>query len=137
MPTDVVLGQKILFGSFWLFYLSIAMIKFSALFLYCRIFALVNKRFRIALMIAHIIVASWMVSFLATVIIYCRPADRLWESTVEGVCSDSYAWHLYSGSLDSALDILVLLLPTPLIWRLKLSRAKKLSGALAFFCGYL
>lgn len=136
-PTDVALGRKYLFGSYWIFYLSIALIKFSALFLYGRIFALVDSRYRMALLIAHFVVASWMMAFLATVVIYCRPKNRLWESAVEGSCSDSYTWHLYSSSIDLALDLLVLLLPMPMVWQLKLSTAKKLTGVLAFFCGYL
>jgi len=65
----------------------------------------------------------------------CRPIARGWDPTIEGSCAKRRYTFVFTASLNTASDVVLLLLPLPGIWRLKLddSRTKWMLRAVFLF----
>ena len=50
----------------------------------------------------------------------CQPRRRAWDPTVPGTCINLVVFALAGSALQIATDIAILLLPIPLVWKLKL-----------------
>ena len=114
-----------------LYGLNITAIKLSILFLYLRIFGSVDS-FRKA---AHAIIAICLLWFVAAItgnILYCRPVQRFWDSTVQGSCFDFATFFLIMELADMIIDAAIIGLPMKTILGLRLSLRKRL-GLLGIF----
>ncbi|KAI1747027.1 hypothetical protein F4782DRAFT_535808 [Xylaria castorea] len=66
----------------------------------------------------------------------CTPQAKVWDPTVQGgYCLDTKTVELTSSSINIVSDLVILLAPQHVIWRLQLSKAKKLGVALIFAVG--
>ena len=103
---------------------TIAMTKTSILLLYVRIFHNVAKFRRICHCLLGYIIAYAIASILAT-IFQCSPIKRTFNHKLPGTCINLTAFW-YANAISSILtDIVVLLLPMPLLKRLHLPRRQK------------
>ena len=66
----------------------------------------------------------------------CTPRQSLWNPTILGHCVDRHMFQLPSSIIDIVSDFTILLLPLPLIWRLKLATKKKLGVYAIFGLGF-
>ncbi|KAI0451240.1 hypothetical protein F5B21DRAFT_516863 [Xylaria acuta] len=67
----------------------------------------------------------------------CQPHNKIWDRTVQGTClNEGIIWTAYS-CLNLASDVIILILPQRVIWRLKLSKAKKIGISIVFAFGLL
>ncbi|TGJ83406.1 hypothetical protein E0Z10_g5365 [Xylaria hypoxylon] len=67
----------------------------------------------------------------------CQPHNKIWDKTVQGTClNEGIIWASYS-CLNFVSDIIILILPQKVIWRLKLSRTKKIGVSIVFAFGLL
>lgn len=110
---------------------SLAMIKFSILLFYARIFP--GRRFRQTLyLVGAVVLLSW-VSCQFAAIFACHPIQNFWLSAGPSEsCIDVQGLFIGQAIPNIATDIVLLVLPLPLIWRLQLPLAQKL-GLLAIF----
>lgn len=53
-----------------------------------------------------------------------------------GRCFDIPSWYLSSGVYDAVLDVAVLILPVPMVWKLQMKQGRKLLVLGLFVCGY-
>ncbi|QKX53795.1 uncharacterized protein TRUGW13939_00875 [Talaromyces rugulosus] len=60
----------------------------------------------------------------------CVPFERIWDKTVPGVCYNGRPLNMTLGSFNLVSDIFILILPQRIIWRLNMSREKKIGIAL-------
>jgi hypothetical protein len=67
----------------------------------------------------------------------CSPRERLWNIMIEGRCLDMPKVIIASGVVNFLSDVVILLLPQRIIWRLKVSTAKRISIAGVFAIGVL
>ncbi|KAI0017197.1 hypothetical protein F4780DRAFT_617541 [Xylariomycetidae sp. FL0641] len=67
----------------------------------------------------------------------CWPHNKIWDQTVQGHCLDTKASTFGSSIINLVSDIVILILPHSVIWRLKMSRAKKFGLASIFAAGIL
>ncbi|KAI0535409.1 hypothetical protein GGR58DRAFT_443285 [Xylaria digitata] len=66
----------------------------------------------------------------------CTPQNKVWDPTVQGgYCINFAAIELTTSSINVISDLVILLAPQHVIWRLQLSRTKKLGVALIFAVG--
>ncbi|KAK0125938.1 hypothetical protein ONS95_007562 [Cadophora gregata] len=83
----------------------------------------------------RIITAVW--SFIFVMLLYyiivtivkinvCNPIRAAWDPTVPGKCLNDYLLFSIDTSLSILTDLIVLLLPIPLVWSLKVTAKKKL-----------
>ncbi|KAI1123811.1 hypothetical protein F5Y10DRAFT_251096 [Nemania abortiva] len=77
--------------------------------------------------------------YLSTVIAICascKPYRRLWDKTIPGTCiANQEALDVSSGVGNLASDVIILLLPQRVIWKLHIKPQKKVGIAFIFFVG--
>ena len=113
----------------------VTLIKLSILHFYLMIFR--QKTFaRAVYAVMGLCVAFWIGAFFSTMF-FCNPVEKKWLSNVEGHCGDSNA--LYSGCAisDLIIDVVVILLPMPVLWSLQLPKAKKIALTFIFGLGFV
>ena len=133
---DLQKGSKVLWSLFWLYHIQLWLSKLSALAFYARIFGSGNKTFRLALWAVTGLICTWIVAVLVSLILQCNPPQQAWERTNRDACHDPYNWLLASGVSDLILDLIILLLPLPMIWRLRVKQSRKALIIGVFISGY-
>ncbi|GAW20837.1 hypothetical protein ANO14919_103490 [Xylariales sp. No.14919] len=114
----------------------ILLVKISALLLYARIFK-ASPVFRRALWIIGVFLTVWWVILTIVPWLFCHPLEKDIELSLPGVCDHPSAWYYTSAFINAIEDLVVLILPTPIIWKLQMTRKKKISISLVFFIGYV
>lgn len=110
-------------------------VKFSLLFFYIRIFSV--RSFRLSAYIVMGIVSCWAVSVVLETFLLCRPFRYNWEPTLKHTCGNRVASYIASGGLNLLTDIMVLSLPVPMVWALKIPRRNKIILLCLFGVGLL
>ncbi|KAK4038797.1 hypothetical protein C8A01DRAFT_17137 [Parachaetomium inaequale] len=112
---------------------SISTIKLSVMFFYLRVF--VNRGLRMATKAALIFVSLWSVGNILQVFLICRPFVKTYSLTAEGVCGDQVASFIAIGAFNIISDVIILTLPLPTVWSLKISTPAKLGLTGVFLVG--
>lgn len=77
--------------------------------------------------------ALFLFQFLA-----CRPLAHAWNPLIPGTCvPDKLIVHIISASINTASDLIIVILPQPVIWRLELSKKRKWGLSAVFLLGAL
>lgn len=121
-------------------------IKLSLLFQYCRLFPkdLHPKMFRLCVALIAI-VTTWGVSFLFLIIFACNPVDKSWHIAKEGTCimfgdfhpKNAYAAYASQTSSNMFLDTVILVVPIPLLYKLRVGKRQKIGLIGLFSAGTL
>ncbi|OJD16815.1 hypothetical protein AJ78_03058 [Emergomyces pasteurianus Ep9510] len=97
--------------------------KMSILLLYRRIF--VTRKFQIAVNIVFAFVFLYFIAALAANLLECRPVAKNFDMSISGSCINLTA-HWFANAISTASsDIVTLLLPMPVIHRLRLPSRQK------------
>lgn len=67
----------------------------------------------------------------------CIPAEKLWHPWVKGHCSSRRAADISTAWFNLFMDVSILLLPQSIIWKLQMTKARKIGIALIFSVGLL
>lgn len=65
----------------------------------------------------------------------CKPVKKYWNPWIEGRCIDDGKLSVFVASFNAASDILILILPQPLIWRLHMTLKRKIALSAVFLVG--
>ena len=117
-------------------YLNVMLTKVSVLLLFNRIFGH-TRAFRVAFRVTIILVIShW---FLCTlfVLLGCVPFEKNWDRSLSGSCIDWIMFSQLGGTANVFLDVLIFLLPLPLVWNLDLPLRQRLEAMVLFSLGSL
>ncbi|KAL8685611.1 MAG: hypothetical protein Q9224_005750, partial [Gallowayella concinna] len=121
-----------------LYCLGIGSIKLSILLLINRIFLAINRNVLFwltqALMWANSLFYG-IAFFLA--IFACRPRHKIWSPEVDGKCLNSMALYIVSATFNTVSDVLMLSIPTYMIWKLQMSTKRKMGISAIFGTGAL
>jgi len=128
--------RKFLIGLFTLqplYLCSVAFIKFSIIAFYRRIFRVQSTK-----MPAYIIVGItiiWLVGLLLAGILSCIPVHGFWDRSVKAKClpTSNYFWAIAIPNL--ATDIMLMIFPIPLVWRLRMPISQKIGLIFTFTLG--
>lgn len=113
----------------------ISLIKISALTLYARVFN--SKRsFRITLWALGALITIWWIVLLVVPWTFCHPARKTIDPLIKGTCREGSSWYLATALINALLDMVILILPMPLIWKLRINFRKKILVSVAFVFGY-
>ncbi|KXX79691.1 hypothetical protein MMYC01_202548 [Madurella mycetomatis] len=118
-----------------IYVVCISTVKLSVMVFYLRVF--VNKGLRLATKIALAFVCLWSVGNLLQVFLLCRPFARSYDPTIPGECGDQVASFIAIGSFNIITDIVILGLPLPTVWSLKMTTAAKLGLTGVFLVGLI
>ncbi|KKZ67578.1 hypothetical protein EMCG_06637 [[Emmonsia] crescens] len=107
--------------------------KMSILLLYRRIF--VTRKFQIAVNIVFTFVVLYFIAALLANLLECRPVAKNFDMTIPGTCLNLTA-HWFANAISTASsDIVTLLLPMPVIHRLRLPPRQKYGLMCVFALG--
>ena len=137
IPVENVHRQlKLLYVLYICYDLSVTLPKTSVLFFYMRIFGTQNKPFKYALWITHFLVLFWFLFSLLFAVFQCNPVRKQFEPDLPGHCvAITTLW--LSGAIPSVIvDFVLLVLPLPMLWRLKMKRSSRILIMAVFASGY-
>ena len=124
----------------FLYLLAVTVIKLSVLLFYKRIF-FVNSRFRVAVNIMCGLVLGWFITFFFATLLQTVPISGNWElagtGSTQGTSINRYAMYISAAVLEIALDIVTLVLPLFVIWRLQMHTTQKWQVSGIFLLGSL
>lgn len=111
--------------------------KASAVFFYARIFSLTNSGFKYALWLVHFMNVAWLLAILLSVTFMCDPVEKAWDTTLSGKCLNTGLLWLGSGVSSLIIDVIILLMPLPMLWKLQMKTIRRIQISGVFLCGYL
>ncbi|KAL8995930.1 MAG: hypothetical protein Q9169_004431 [Polycauliona sp. 2 TL-2023] len=117
---------------------AMALIKLSILLFYRRLFPRENTtaRWRIShLTLCIASVALAIISIFGTAF-QCTPVAYLWDLTIPGGhCMNFSAFARFTNIANMTTDILILVMPMPIVWSLHLDRQRKIAVSALFLLG--
>ncbi|KAI8955549.1 hypothetical protein F4801DRAFT_528177 [Xylaria longipes] len=137
---DVTVGDKVGF-SYWayiaglLYNSAIAPVKVAILTEWMRIFSPQPRN--AFFWFCHVVLWLNVVYYTGSIIVesmQCTPRQLIWDPTVKGTCLNTKAPEVIS-SINVASDIVLLVTPQLVIWRLKSSMEKRVGMTLIFAVG--
>lgn len=109
--------------------------KITMLSLYLRIFGDMPK-VRWLLYIAIFVSLSQIFWTPLNAVKCVKPKGQPW-GTSNPACADTYLYGIYQGVISLAIDLFIIILPIPIIWRLNLAKSKKYGASVIFLTGTL
>lgn len=97
----------------------------------------VSYRFTAVLWTACALVVIWYIVCVFVSIFGCEPVSYFWNKAQEGHCIDEVKFFRGNGITNMLLDILTLILPLPMVWRLDLGLQQKIAVTGIFGLGTL
>jgi hypothetical protein len=86
---------------------------------------------RWSLYVSMSIIVGYFVAVITTMSVACRPFSHFWEQytdpRAEGVCIDVSQFFLVNGIAAVLIDVMILCVPAPVIWRLQMPKAQRLA----------
>ncbi|EMD66873.1 hypothetical protein COCSADRAFT_135290 [Bipolaris sorokiniana ND90Pr] len=132
-PQQLTVFLKAVYITIPLYNVSLTFAKISVLFQYLRIFTTRNvKRICYVQLVIVIVYGLWAT---LSAIFFCIPIASFWDVNVKGKClPNGLIWFTNAG-INIATDIMIVIIPAPLIKRLQLSARQKIGLYLVFMVG--
>jgi hypothetical protein len=128
LPVQYFISSEVLYS------IVIVTIKWSILAFYSNIFP--QLWFRNALIGVASFMGAWMLTTVFAICFQCTPFAFNWDTTIPGGhCINIGQFALITSILNVLTDVAILILPLPLVFRLKVSRQKQFNLAALFALG--
>lgn len=112
---------------------TLSLPKIAILLFYLRVNP--NKSFRYTVFAVVFIIACYTIGLMMAVVFPCTPVKKLWNPLTPGKCIDQNPIYLASVIINTSVDVIVLVLPIPMLIKLQVNtRTKVLLGSLFAFC---
>lgn len=99
---------------------------------------MVEKRMRVAIYIVGAIVIGYSTATAALLIFSCRPYARAWDATITtGSCINRPALYVATAVSNIVTDLFILIIPIPMVVKLKIPPQQKIGLASMFAVGSL
>ena len=118
-----------------LYITGLTMIKLSVILFYVRIFRPIAI-YRIAFWATASIVVGWFLAGEAMSIWTCIPIRKAWNPTLPGHCLDRSRKSYGTAISNILIDLIILVLPMPMLWRLNIEASRKIGLIGVFAAGY-
>ncbi|KAM3523468.1 hypothetical protein NHJ13051_005071 [Beauveria bassiana] len=107
---------------------------FTKLSLLCIYLQLSPQRcFRLATWLSIVLVALYTVAIAIIMLFHCNPVRKAFDLRIQtGACLDAGILYMATAASNILTDVMLFLLPTPMVLRLEMDRAQKM-GAIAIF----
>ena len=137
-PEAVVRYLKIQTSAEFVYLAGVTAPKVCILLLYLRIFGVQNA-VRIGSWISMaIVLANWVSTGVIAWGTICKPLAFKWDKTIPGgSCADLMASYKYVSIPNILTDLSILLLPLPTLYKLQMSRVRKVGLLVTFVMGSL
>lgn len=114
---------------------SVNIPKLAILVLYRRLFP--AKRVRVIIYILASVLVGASIANTTAVLAACRPFSANWNISGDAVCIDRHALFIWSSLPNMITDLVILILPLPIIWRLQMDNSMKAGLTFTFIVGSL
>jgi hypothetical protein len=131
-----VMRNQIGLASAIIYCLCILFIKLSILLLYLRISP--ERKFRIAVQLVIAIVVGYNLASAFANLFSCNPISKTWDvSITEGSCINRPLFYFANAGANIGTDVIMIVLPIPMLWNLQLPMRQKLALIGIFMAGSL
>ncbi|KAI5859800.1 hypothetical protein GGS23DRAFT_583685 [Durotheca rogersii] len=114
---------------------TLMFIKFSFFFQYYRLIQDV-PHYRVFYITAMAVVSGWVIAQEFILIFTCTPIPKFWNSDLPGTCMDGNLIGWMNGVGNIVTDLIILVLPIPVVWRLNLKRGRRWAVLGIFALGF-
>jgi len=114
--------------------------KLSVLFFYRRIFGVCGRKFNATSMSLIVTVICWQIAFFFTNMFQYYPIHGMWAKNskdAHAMLKAPTQMFLAQSYADVALDVVIIAVPIPLIWKLQMDIKKKIGVSCIFLLGAL
>lgn len=128
---------QILFAYVMIYATAVTCTKASIVMFYGRIF-----NFRRSLAVGMFLVIGYWITIIVTISVACRPLPYFWlaytnPTTAKGVCIDVPTFFFGNGIAAMLIDVIILCMPMPIIYRLHMPPSQKVAVAGILLLGSL
>ncbi|KAK7959014.1 uncharacterized protein PG986_003868 [Apiospora aurea] len=140
---DIAMDPLLIMDFFKFFYLGVVVYNFTLVFvklsLFLQYYRLVDQvpRYRPLFLGAGFVVMGWTIAMVFSMTFICVPVYAYWDKSVPHVCLSDPMMQLTNSIGNIVTDIILLLLPMPVLWRLKLPMRQKWSVIGIFSLGFI
>ena len=114
---------------------AVLFMRLSVLLLYLSIFqGRVFRNFGLG-MGAFIILFS--VASMLSLFGICQPLSKNWNKLEPGKCGSTFKVEIVSGAINLVLDLVLIMMPLPIVWRLQMPAKKKVTITSIFGLGIM
>lgn len=125
-----------MFFPWGIFYdINVSLFKISILLLYRRVFSVPWLRVAVDINIAFI--TAFTITLVGKDVFACTPIRKQWMPELPGHCINVQATYYWASAVFLLTDLIILVLPQPLVWRLQISRKQKLGLTVVFCLGMM
>lgn len=121
--------RKIVLASEFIWAIATTLVKFSILSLYLEIFR--GKLFRASCYTIGALSLALAAAMFLIAGLLCQPIEKNWDPLMTtGHCGDSVKMDVATATINMILDLFIVILPLPSLWKLQMSWTRKamLSG---------
>lgn len=129
-PPSANIDQQILVAAEPIWSSSNSAVKISILHLYIEIF--ITKIFRRLCYLLMALTICFNTVVVLEAFLLCRPFAYNWDLAVAGSCADTNKAWLSAGIINLLIDVCIIYMPLPLLWKLQMPVMKKI-GITAMF----
>lgn len=126
---------QVAFASSIIYATSISTIKMSIVLLYQRLFR--TPKFVAATRAVAAAVLAWWIVVVIVQIFSCNPIKGQWDLSTPSKCISAAHFYVGVAVLNILTDVVLLLMPLPMIWRLQMSQLQKVTLSITFMTGTL
>lgn len=121
-----------------LYLFGVMFAKLSILALYINLFGLANIKFRWACQMVGFIAVGYCVGCALSFLFPCTPVAKVWDRNIPGNCGvDLVTLDITVGALNLLTDIVIFVLPLPILVRLHTSTKRRLGLLVIFSTGLM
>ncbi|KAF4632484.1 hypothetical protein G7Y89_g5648 [Cudoniella acicularis] len=96
----------------------------------------ITRSFRIAVYVMYAVIVGWGIAFTFTYTFQCNPSNPLWaQQQGKRVGCVDISVNFYYAVSTILIDVMVLALPWPMVWRLKMELKQKIAVLSIFMLG--
>ncbi|KFA59962.1 hypothetical protein S40285_08011 [Stachybotrys chlorohalonatus IBT 40285] len=116
-----------------LYYITVSMTKVSILCLYLKLFP--QRTYRLFTWTMMGFVLGTGLGCTIAGIFQCDPIYRAWETQVPGTCFNQVALFLANAGLNILQDVIIYILPAPMLWKVQLPLKQRIALIFVFVVG--
>ncbi|KAJ5100497.1 hypothetical protein N7456_006549 [Penicillium angulare] len=129
-------GPKIIFAAAYLYDACITFPKLAVLCFYYRVFRRGGVWVTPTLWVVGGLCTCWLIGSWIATTLQCTPIRASWETVAGSKCVKQSTFFTATAAPSAILDVIILLIPLPLLWALQMTRMKKAMLTGIFICGY-
>jgi hypothetical protein len=137
-PEDIPRILKLLYIAYLFYGFSLTVTKSATLVFFSRVFPsyTVSRWWIRAIWATHALNIAWLLGYTFVIIFQCKPIAFFWDMSLEGTCARQINIYIGSAVPSVIIDLIILILPVPMLLHLQTSKARKAGIILIFVLGY-